>query len=372
MRLFARICACFLLAGNVSSLTLNTIQASEASQNETALRRARTLPNQTSTRLRMGPLLSRLRGSNNTEEHFSARMHIQGEIHAATSRTITLMSAFSTTRLSLTRIMAVGFMVLITLVSLFVVCSSVEDSSLFAPPDSKMPPKQRQELLALVDCEGTWAQTYRESDDQSKQGLELLFRCHIIPTVEFAHSKVSQEHVGECVWISTHMLRQRPLEEWLDLWPEAQRTFEENVTACYVARIELRSSSKEGGGEGMETASPRTLQRYIESGGTDPSAGSDARASLSMSEEAAGRRNESCPGATPDLPPILKTPADRKSLMERCRQIMAKSDSQRRWDSGSRPGTERQLTPPGQPSYATPPTTNAGSKPKETAVRQAA
>jgi len=367
MRLFVRICACFLLAGSVASLTLNTVQASEASQNETALRRARTLPNQTPTRLRMGPLLSRLRGSNHTEEHFSGQMNHQGESHAATSRTITLMSAFSTTRLSLTRILAVGFMV-----SLFVVCSSVVGSSPLAPPDSNMPPKPRQELLALEGCDGTWAQTYRESDEQSKQGLELLFRCHIIPTVEFAHSKVSQEHVGECVWISTHMLRQRPLEEWLELWPEAQRTFEENVTACYVARIELRSSFNEGGGEGMETASPRTLQRYIESGGTDPLALNDARASPGMSKEAAGRRNESRPGATPDLPPILKTPADRKSLMERCRQIMAKSDSQRRWDSGSRPGTERQLTPPGQPSYSTPPSTSAGSKPKEKAARQAA
>jgi len=70
--------------------------------------------------------------------------------------------------------------------------------------------------------------------------LELLFRCNIISTQEFAYSRVSQEHIDECVWIGTYMLKQKPLEEWVALWQQAQQTFEDSVTACFTARCEAR------------------------------------------------------------------------------------------------------------------------------------
>jgi len=93
--------------------------------------------------------------------------------------------------------------------------------------------------IEAMQSGGTWANTYRRTDTLCKDALELLFRCNIIPNEEFAHSYVSQEHIDECVWISTQMLRQKPLEEWVDDWPSARKTFEESVTACFAARTDV-------------------------------------------------------------------------------------------------------------------------------------
>merc|ERR1719478_384234 len=99
------------------------------------------------------------------------------------------------------------------------------------------PTKEVQQDYANVEfSDGSWAQVYREARGEQKEALELLFRCNIISTDEFAFSSVSQEHIQECIWIATHMLRQKPLEEWVALWQQAQRTFEDNVTACFEAR----------------------------------------------------------------------------------------------------------------------------------------
>jgi len=95
--------------------------------------------------------------------------------------------------------------------------------------------------------DGSWAQVYREARDEQKEALELLFRCNIISTDEFAFSSVSQEHIQECIWIATHMLRQKPLEEWVALWQQAQQTFEDSVTACFEARGGPHSNSNLAG-----------------------------------------------------------------------------------------------------------------------------
>lgn len=95
--------------------------------------------------------------------------------------------------------------------------------------------------------DGSWAQVYREARDEQKEALELLFRCNIISTDEFAFSSVSQEHIQECIWIATHMLRQKPLEEWVALWQQAQQTFEDSVTACFEARGGPHSNSNLSG-----------------------------------------------------------------------------------------------------------------------------
>jgi len=97
-------------------------------------------------------------------------------------------------------------------------------------------------LLTSQTCRGTWANTYRNAEQGSKDALELLFRCNIIPVQEFAHSYVSQEHIDECVWISTQMLHERHVDEWVSEWPMARRTFEESVTACFAARTDAISN----------------------------------------------------------------------------------------------------------------------------------
>jgi len=99
------------------------------------------------------------------------------------------------------------------------------------------PSKEVEQDFATVELsDGSWAQVYREARGEQKEALELLFRCNIISTDEFAFSSVSQEHMQECIWIATHMLRQKPLEEWVALWQQAQQTFEDSVTACFEAR----------------------------------------------------------------------------------------------------------------------------------------
>jgi len=97
--------------------------------------------------------------------------------------------------------------------------------------------------LQLVEFSaGSWAAAYREASGPRREALELLFRCNIISTQEFAYSRVSQEHIDECVWIGRYMLKQKPLTEWVTLWQSAQQTFEDSVTACFTARTDARST----------------------------------------------------------------------------------------------------------------------------------
>jgi len=110
------------------------------------------------------------------------------------------------------------------------------------PQSSERSANTKTNLLSLEPSPGTWAKTFRNADQSSKEALELLFRCNIIPMQEFANSYVSQEHIDECVWISTQMLRQKSLEEWVEAWPEAMKTFEESVTACFAARTDVIST----------------------------------------------------------------------------------------------------------------------------------
>lgn len=356
-----RLCSCLLLVENAASLSTRMMQnndvsfAEEGPIQDSVAPFSEEGPMQNNSRpasfveeSQNKSKLLNLRGAehSDSEEEFNVfkENFLSGasETRVFTSQADALMHFLSKSNISLTRILAVGFLVVITLVSLFVVCSSAEEPSMPpTTPESMSPAKPREELTAMETCDGTWARTYQESDEQSKKGLELLFRCHIIPTVEFAHSKVSQEHIGECVWIATHMLRQRPLEEWLEVWPEAQRTFEESVTACFAARTDVRSSFYDSvHGTGSREDSPRTLE-YLHAQGGDPSA-------QALPPQAPGSGGSA--QAKPDLPPILKTPADRKSLMERCRQIMAASDAQRRpWDSKSGKSTASASRPPTDP-----------------------
>lgn len=108
--------------------------------------------------------------------------------------------------------------------------------------DAQVPSKTHLELLAAVKSgDGTWAQNYKDAEVPRQMALELLFRCNIIKAEEFSNSRVNQEHVDECVWIATHMLRKRSLEDWAAHGVPARSTFEESVTACYKERTSISS-----------------------------------------------------------------------------------------------------------------------------------
>lgn len=103
--------------------------------------------------------------------------------------------------------------------------------------DQQISADARVDLAELVERgDGSWVHAYRASNADQKEGLELLFRCRIISPQEFLHGRVSQEHMDECVWISTQMLRQKPLEEWVAARQQALQSFEDSVTSVYAAR----------------------------------------------------------------------------------------------------------------------------------------
>lgn len=116
--------------------------------------------------------------------------------------------------------------------------------------------------LEAQNCKGTWVEFYRIADIGDKVAMELLFRCNIIPMDEFAHSKVSQNHIEECLWISTQMLRQRSIEDWVDAWPQATKAFQESITACFAARADavanlFRDTNSPRSGFVSRTSSPQ-------------------------------------------------------------------------------------------------------------------
>jgi len=135
------------------------------------------------------------------------------------------------------KLVNVGVLIFIlSLIAIILTClcwdgSMLEDEELHSPMQ-----EVEQDFATLEFSDGSWAQVYREACGEKKEALELLFRCNIISTDEFAFSSVSKEHIEECIWIATHMLRQKPLEEWVALWQQAQQTFEDSVTACFEAR----------------------------------------------------------------------------------------------------------------------------------------
>lgn len=134
-------------------------------------------------------------------------------------------------------LLVVLFILLLLSAMLFCLCHEVSsdydgEADMPCSPTSEI----KQDFVAVENTDGSWAQVYREARGEQKEALELLFRCNIISTDEFAFSSVSPEHIQECVWIATHMLQQKPLEEWVALWQQAQQTFEDSVAACFEAR----------------------------------------------------------------------------------------------------------------------------------------
>jgi hypothetical protein len=178
-----------------------------------------------------------------------------------------------------------------------------------AHAEENIEPRPQSDLQLMEKYDGNWAQTYRSADEKSKQALELLFRCHIIPEREFSHSRVSPEHIAECVWIANLMLRQQPLDVWLAKCSEAQKAFEESVTECFAARTDARSYLN-------QTPRPGGLDMSASSMGSARSPHGSGEVNLDMPED----------GSLPpdsQYPAILRSAEGRDRLILRCREIMA-------------------------------------------------
>lgn len=178
---------------------------------------------------------------------------------------------------------------------------------------SELAAETHPDLAAVVEIgEGTWAHTYRNSNGEQKDALELLFRCKIVSLEEFAHSHASQEHIDECVWIAKCMLIQKPLEEWVACRQQALQSFEDSITAIFAARTTQNGKdmpwSARGKAEEAEVPPTPPLQGCLKDllilKGGFPSPVSRSRSNASTvqaSPAAAGRLPQSLPFNQADL-----------------------------------------------------------------------
>merc|ERR1719443_1482948 len=90
--------------------------------------------------------------------------------------------------ISLTRILALCFLILITVISFYIMCSSAETECTRAPVEEAPPADllalSLGELQAMQSCNSIWMQSYNNADEKRKKEFELLFRCHIVPKAE--------------------------------------------------------------------------------------------------------------------------------------------------------------------------------------------
>jgi len=252
--------------------------------------------------------------------------------------------------ISFTRLASIVFLIVVTIVSLIIICApeeeegepqkTREDNASARRGYESVPAMRPEELAVLKTGDGTWARTYQEADPITKQGLELLLRCRIVPLEEFAHSKVTQEHISESVWIATRMLRLRPLEEWLKAMPEAKAVFQQCVAECFQAKKEKHAKKMvyDGGTGG----SGSTGQTPLQGGSLDTTFGSTGYTVPAPQVPQASQAPRASPAPMQVFPPtrgqagatspsvVLKTPADSKKLVERVRQLMASSDARKR------------------------------------------
>eukprot|EP00403_Amphidinium_massartii_P004810 CAMPEP_0178381014 /NCGR_PEP_ID=MMETSP0689_2-20121128/5763_1 /TAXON_ID=160604 /ORGANISM="Amphidinium massartii, Strain CS-259" /LENGTH=285 /DNA_ID=CAMNT_0020001181 /DNA_START=33 /DNA_END=887 /DNA_ORIENTATION=+ len=77
-------------------------------------------------------------------------------------------------------------------------------------------PDQSASLSGLRLGKGSWAVAYRQASGTRRDALRLLYRSGIVTQRELADdlTVISEEHIEECVYIATEMLKSRPLEAW--------------------------------------------------------------------------------------------------------------------------------------------------------------
>lgn len=341
-RCFTKFFTCLLSVVNVASLSTSFLQSDVLTIEEGF---AQAIP-PSSKPSGLAELLSSLRGTNATSVNTNKQFHMDGGLgtppvvlswanRTPPTQAIAFMDAMNTVQISSTKLLAASFVALVLILGLGVLCFVDEDSA------EQMPPKTVEELAAMEGYRGTWAQTYERANEKiMKQGLELLFRCHIIPAEEWSESMVSQEHVDECVWITHKMLKERPLDQWLANWPEARNEFNANVTACFEEKMQLGKHDPSFHNKAGDFSNQDTMERVS--------------------------RGEARPEAKADLLPVLRTAKDRMSLMDSCRRIMAASDQGRRWKSAS--SDPRVPAVPAGPSWSSAPAIQTQARPGDSAA----
>lgn len=87
---------------------------------------------------------------------------------------------------------------------------------------------------------GSWAAAYRKATGPRLDALRLLCACGIVTARELEDdlTVVSDEHIDECIHITTGMLELKPLHEWKCAEQEAKSVFEERLTALYRNRFQ--------------------------------------------------------------------------------------------------------------------------------------
>merc|ERR1719387_17122 len=84
-----------------------------------------------------------------------------------------------------------GLIVLVLLFLLLILCWACWEGGTM-DDDVESPAKdleqEKQDFANLNLSDGSWAQVYREARGEQREALELLFRCNIISTDEFAFS----------------------------------------------------------------------------------------------------------------------------------------------------------------------------------------
>lgn len=326
--------ACFLLVGSVVSLPIEIRQdAGSAFSGDSAKEESfEFLPPRRMTKLELlnVPILK------TPEQPISMSEGFGPKVPAMALGATTTKAQGTESRLAV----GVSLMILL-LMCLYFMCPREEVEG--PQKESPQTPKGLDELLAMQNCDGTWARTYRNADGKQKQALELLFRCHIISPEEFAHSRVSKEHIDECVWIASNMLVQRPLEQWLNekLCGEAQEAFKKHVATCFQERIASRTSIhdtvplSEGdlhSGQDMQSPPSRADAdgRYTRSQRSNNFLLATQQDATSTASERSSptRKGQRWRSGSPKM---LQNPEDTNSLLTRCRQIMGSHDKQ--WSS---------------------------------------
>lgn len=229
-RLSSGICVCLLLMGNITALPVNMRESAPLFLEEDAPQPQPMASPAPSSGAASGPL--RIRGSQEKLDpgEFLAqsggrqifKTEVAWSLPDALRTSALSNSKDATSRVVVMRGAGLNFVACLLLMALLI---GVMVACLAGAEESS----DLEAVLSKEKCEGTWAQTYAKTDEQGKPGFELLFHCNIIPADEFAHSNVTQDHITQCLLIAAQMLRQRPLQKWIETPSEAQEQFQASL-----------------------------------------------------------------------------------------------------------------------------------------------
>lgn len=141
-----------------------------------------------------------------------------------------------------------------------------EEQKVTKVPNDVKDPARSSDRDEPFDRRSSWARAYFDAHGDEKQAFDLLFRCNIISTEEFAAGDVSEERIQECLWIARNLLDKKSVEEWEKYWNAAQQAFEDSVAEVFEEQGDVGPAGRPG-------PSARDLTQILRasrSGGTPP------------------------------------------------------------------------------------------------------